>query len=175
MFTRFLLLTLVCALLTQCSGSSSSRGSARWTYRHVPGKTAVVYPNGKAFLHAYAPVKVHNAIAAANQIAGKPYVWGGGHRRLYDHGYDCSGAVCYVLNHAGVLRGSTTSSGLKKFGNAGRGDWITVYAKDGHTFIEIAGLRFDTGGGGSNSSRGPHWSTAPRTLSGFRARHPSGL
>jgi hypothetical protein len=176
MFARVFVLMVVCALLTQCSSSPApSRAPSRWSYQFVPGKTAVVYPNGKARLHAYAPVSVHNAIAAANQIAGKPYVWGGGHRKLYDRGYDCSGAVSYVLNHAGLLRGSTTSSGFKRFGKSGEGDWITVYAKDGHTFIEVAGLRFDTGGGGSNSSRGPHWSTSSRTLTGFRPRHPTGL
>lgn len=172
MLWRFIILAVACLFLTQCSGPS---GPSRWHYSYVPGKTAVVYPNGKAWLNAYAPVCVHNAIAAGNRIAGKPYVWGGGHRRLEDHGYDCSGAVSYILNHAGAMRGSTTSKGFRRYGNSGKGDWITVYAKDGHTFIEVAGLRFDTGGGGSNSSRGPHWSTSPRTLSGFRTRHPSGL
>ncbi len=170
---RYLFSAFACLFLTQCGGGPS--GASRWNYNYVEGKTAVVYPNGKAWLHAYAPVSVHNAIAAANRIAGKPYVWGGGHARLEDRGYDCSGAVSYVLNHAGAMRGTNTSSGLRRFGNSGKGDWITVWAKDGHTFIEVAGLRFDTGGRGSNSSRGPHWTTASRTLSGFRARHPSGM
>ncbi|MBL9116611.1 MAG: C40 family peptidase [Verrucomicrobiaceae bacterium] len=135
----------------------------------------MIHSNGLASLPAYAPISVHNAIQAANQIAGKPYVYGGGHRKLYDRGYDCSGSVSYVLNHAGLLRGCGTSDAFRRYGQSGKGEWITVYAKDGHTFLEIAGLRFDTGGHGSNSSRGPHWSTSSRPLSGFRARHPIGL
>jgi hypothetical protein len=135
----------------------------------------VVYPNGSAALSAYAPVVVHNAIQAGNRIAGRPYVWGGGHKRMEDRGYDCSGAVSYVLNHAGVLRGQGTSSAFRNYGAPGKGEWITIWAKDGHTFLEVAGLRFDTGGHGSNSSRGPHWSNTPRSISGFRARHPVGL
>lgn len=174
MMPRFFLLMLACVLLTQCASAPS--GPSRWNYSYVPGRTAVVYPNGKAWLHGYAPTVVHNAIAAANNIAGKPYVWGGGHQRLEDHGYDCSGSVCYVLNHAGLLRGHGTSGMFRRYGQAGKGEWITVYAKDGHTFLEVAGLRFDTGGGGGNSANGgPRWTTASRPLSGFKARHPVGL
>ena len=177
MTLRFLLLALTCVALTQCSSTPShvARGPTRWYYSFTPGKTAVIHSNGLASLPAYAPISVHNAIQAANQIAGKPYVYGGGHRKLYDRGYDCSGSVSYVLNHAGLLRGCGTSDAFRRYGQSGKGEWITVYAKDGHTFLEIAGLRFDTGGHGSNSSRGPHWSTSSRPLSGFRARHPIGL
>ncbi len=113
------------------------------------------------------------AIHAGNQIAGRPYKYGGGHRSFQDNGYDCSGAVSYVLHAAGYLRAPTTSTALRHFGSPGKGKYITVYAKKGHTFIVVAGLRFDTGHNGQ--SRGPHWTTKPRPLSGFKARHPPGL
>ena len=178
MLARVFLSLLFAVFLSQCaggSGSSGSSGSSRWRPSRIPGRTAVLYPNGKAWLPANAPIRVHNAIAAANRIAGRPYVWGGGHKRLEDRGYDCSGAVSYVLNYAGVLRGCGTSDAFRRYGLAGRGEWITIYAKDGHTFLEIAGLRFDTGSHGNDRSSGPHWTLKERSLSGFRARHPSGL
>jgi len=179
MLARVFLSLLLMVCLSQCAGGGGSygsgRGGARWRPSRIPGRTAVLYPNGKAWLPANAPIRVHNAIAAANRIAGRPYVWGGGHARLEDRGYDCSGAVSYVLNYAGVLRGCGTSDAFRRFGQAGRGEWITVYAKDGHTFLEIAGLRFDTGSRGNDRSTGPHWTLKERSLSGFRARHPSGL
>ena len=47
------------------------------------------------------PPPVIRAIAAGNRLQGKPYKWGGGHARLQDSGYDCSGTVSYVLREAG--------------------------------------------------------------------------
>jgi cell wall-associated NlpC family hydrolase len=41
-----------------------------------------------------APAPVKAAIAAANRIHTKPYVWGGGHARWWMEGYDCSAPVC---------------------------------------------------------------------------------
>ena len=42
------------------------------------------------------PPQVQEAIAAANEIIGLPYRYGGGHRLPWklDRGYDCSGTVC---------------------------------------------------------------------------------
>jgi hypothetical protein len=59
-----------------------------------------------------------------------------------------------------------------RWGVAGPGSWITVYASRRHAFAVIAGLRFDTSGPGE---RGPRWRPAPRTLAGFSARHFPGL
>ena len=58
-------------------------------------------------------------------------------------------------------------------GNHSSGDWITIYARDGHVFLVIAGLRFDT----QNSSRqdGPAWRPQPRSTRGHVRRHPPGL
>jgi hypothetical protein len=121
---------------------------------------------------AGAPAEVVEAIEAANRITRKPYRWGGGHGRWRDSGYDCSGAVSYVLHAAGLLKGARDSSGLMSFGERGRGEWITIYAHGGHAYMDIAGLRFDTSGRGE---RGPRWRLEPRSARGFVKRHPAGL
>jgi hypothetical protein len=118
---------------------------------------------------------VQEAIAAGNRIAGAPYVYGGGHGSGESFGFDCSGAASYVLRNAGLLRSSMPSTGFRKYGQSGYGTWISVYARRDHTFLVIAGLRFDTGyngHGGGNS--GPAWSTRSRPTKGSVVRHPRG-
>src|SRR5689334_10179553 len=51
-----------------------------------PGKAILV--NGRAVPPADAPPAVKRVIAAANKIRTKPYVYGGGHARWWDRGYD---------------------------------------------------------------------------------------
>lgn len=119
------------------------------------------------------PPRVLAAVHAGNQIAGRPYRYGGGHHSFQDSGYDCSGAVSYVLRGAGLIARPTTSNAFRKFGTSGEGKHITVYARKGHTFIEVAGLRFDTGYNGD--AKGPHWTTRSRPITGFKARHLPGL
>jgi cell wall-associated NlpC family hydrolase len=121
---------------------------------------------------AEAPPEVQQAIAAANRITDKPYRYGGGHGRFEDSGYDCSGAVSYVLHAAGLLRRSRDSTGFMRYGSRGPGRWISVYAHGGHAYLVIAGLRFDTSGRGE---RGPRWRPGPRSGRGYRVRHPEGL
>jgi cell wall-associated NlpC family hydrolase len=121
---------------------------------------------------AGAPPQVVAAIAAANRINRKPYRYGGGHGRFRDSGYDCSGTVSYVLHAAGYLRRPRASGELMRFGRAGRGAWITVYANGGHAYMVIAGLRFDTSGPGPS---GPRWRAQTRSSRGYVARHPVGL
>jgi hypothetical protein len=113
-------------------------------------------------------------IAAANKISTKPYIWGGGHRRWWDRGYDCSGAVSYVLHKGGFLDSPLDSRGLMKWGEAGPGQWITVYSNRGHAYAVIAGLRWDTAG--DESGTGPRWHpTLTAAASGiFKVRHPTG-
>ena len=108
-----------------------------------------------------------------NRIKGLPYKLGGGHRRINDNGYDCSGAVSYVLIKAGLLGSPLTSNGFKKYGRRGKGDWVTIYAKNGHTFLVVGGLRFDTGNNGEG--RGPKWTVHDRPTRGHIIRHPVGL
>ena len=81
--------------------------------------------NGIAHAPANAPASVKNAIAAGNAIHGKPYIWGGGHGSFNDRGYDCSGTVSYALHHAGVLATPMPSSDFMRYGERGRGRWIT--------------------------------------------------
>ena len=101
---------------------------------------------GRAIAPAGAPTQVKAAIAAANRIHHKPYVWGGGHLRWWTRGYDCSGAVGYALRGGGLLDQTMVSGQLESWGAGGTGRWITVYANYHHVYMVIAGLRFDTRG-----------------------------
>ena len=140
----------------------------------VRGKRAVLR-NGVAYAPANAPDSVKSAIWAANRLCGKPYVWGGGHGSFNDAGYDCSGTVSFALHHAGVLDVPLPSSDFVRFGKRGRGKWITVYARRGHTFAVIAGLRLDTTDLRYGTDVGPRWHNDFRDPRGFAARHPEGL
>jgi hypothetical protein len=164
----FLLLPL-CLLLCQCGSEAGSK----WEYGFVPGKTGIVI-DGQAVPPANAPAAVLRAISAGNSICKKPYRRGGGHARFEDSAYDCSGAVSYVLHAAGKLDEPTTSSSFRGYGKSGPGKWITVYARKGHVFMEVAGIRFDTGYSDADSS-GPRWSTRSRPSKGYSVRHPSSL
>jgi cell wall-associated NlpC family hydrolase len=126
----------------------------------------------QALAPAAAPPQVLAAVIAANSIVGLPYKWGGGHGSFDDTGYDCSGTVSKVLNAVGALDDPLDSRALRKWGDTGRGQWITVYTNAGHAYVVIAGLRFDTSGRGG---KGPRWRAEPRPSSGFAARHPDGL
>lgn len=130
------------------------------------GKTAIAPPN--------VPAAIRLAIAAGNRMQNKPYRLGGGHSNLdYDDAYDCSGTVSYVLRHAGLLQGVTNSTGFMKYGESGKGRFITIWAKPGHVFLDICGLRLDTGG--SLARTGPRWKPSPRSMRGFVPRHPRGF
>jgi hypothetical protein len=138
-----------------------------------PSPSAVLAADGlTAVAPDAAPPQVRSAIAAANQIVGKPYRYGGGHGSFQDSGYDCSGTVSYALHGAGLLSAPRASSGLATFGAAGAGQWISVYANSGHAYVVIAGLRLDTSGSGGE---GPRWRPEPRSNSGYVVRHPAGL
>lgn len=130
--------------------------------------------DGRAIAPAGAPDLVKRVIAAANQIDGRPYVWGGGHTSWFTHGYDCSGAVGYALHGADLLATTMVSGQLAYWGEAGIGRWITVYANSHHVFMVVAGLRFDTRDAPPGVS-GPRWHRASVDTHGFVARHPAGL
>jgi hypothetical protein len=137
------------------------------------GERATLAPDGRtAIAPASAPAPVVAAIAAANRITDKPYIYGGGHGRFEDRGYDCSGSVSYALHGAGLLDVPRDSTGLGSWGERGRGTWISVYANKGHAYMMIAGLRFDTSGDGGS---GPRWRPEARSSQGFAVRHPAGL
>ena len=125
----------------------------------VPGDKAKLRANGKAIAPASAPRRVKEAIEAANRIDDKPYRYGGGHGSWNDRGYDCSGAVSYTLGPkgAGLIDSPMPSGSFTRWGNSGKGKWITTYADSGHMFVVIAGLRFDTSQPDDGRS-GPGWS-----------------
>ena len=52
-------------------------------------------------------------------------------------------------------------------------DGLAVYASQGHSFLVVAGLRFDTGYGAGE--HGPQWLTRSRPADEFVMRHPDGL
>ena len=135
---------------------------------------ATLGPDGLAIAPADAPPQVQAVIAAANNIVGKPYRYGGGHGKWEDSGYDCSGSESYALHGGGLVSRPHDSTEFESWGEAGPGEWITSYANSGHSYMVVAGLRFDTGWNDSTSS-GPKWSTKMRPSSGYVVRHPDGL
>jgi cell wall-associated NlpC family hydrolase len=144
-----------------------SRGSTTTAVR------AAVAGGGRAQTPGGAPDVIGRIISGGNAIAKFPYIWGGGHGSFVDSGYDCSGSVSYALAAAGLLDSPLVSGQFAKWGAAGPGKWVTIYANDGHVFMYVAGLRFDTSG--RDGPFGSRWQTAPRSLAGFEVRHPPGL
>jgi cell wall-associated NlpC family hydrolase len=135
------------------------------------GEKATLSADGRtAIAPASAPPEVKQAIASANEITDKPYRYGGGHGSFEDSGYDCSGAVSYAVRE--WLEQPLDSSGFMSWGEAGEGQWISVYAHSGHAYVVIAGLRFDTSGEGE---KGPRWRPESRSSRGYTVRHPKGF
>jgi hypothetical protein len=136
-------------------------------------KAKLIRKTGIAIPPPGAPPAVVAAINAGNAINGRPYVWGGGHASFDSRGYDCSGAVSYVLHAAGMLSSPLPSGPLMSWGLPGKGRWISVMANRGHTYAVIAGLRWDTSSYGSGGS-GPRWRATKRRPRGFAVRHWAG-
>jgi len=148
----------------------------------TPGAQARLLPDGLAAAPAQAPLAVKQMIAAGNQIAGKPYLYGGGHGlplSLVAPAYDCSSSVEHLLYGAGLLpvEYSAASSRLEQFGFPGAGHWVTLYANSSHVFMYVAGLRWDThnAAGPGDGSAGIGWHPLVRSADGFVPRHPAGL
>jgi len=164
----------------------SGSGGAQYVPPPPPAKRAKIL-NGVAIPPIGAPARVKKAIAAANRIVRKPYVYGGGHGAYsgraarstsLDRGYDCSGAISFALFGGRFLRSPLDSSSFMDWGRRGKGRWISVYTNPGHAYVVIAGLRFDTSGGDRVSPEerasgdGPRWRKYRRSPAGFSARHP---
>ena len=156
------------------------------------GQSAQILPNGQATAPADAPAAVKDAIAAGNRIIDKPYLWGGGHGEPLTElaaGYDCSGATSYVLHAAGLFGDyAQDAAQLESYGQAGAGEWVTVYANSAHAFIDIAGVVLDTAHytATTPAGSGPRWQ--PESIiaaqyagdaadgnGGFVQRHPQGF
>ena len=188
---RAFALLIFAFLVVPASAQAQSTGGAQYVPpppedMSVAGSKAKLLPDGSAAAPANAPEAVKEAIWAANRLQDKPYKYGGGHAKVEDSGYDCSGTVSYALIHAGLLESPLPSGPFTRWGERGRGDWITVYAHGGHAYAVIAGLRLDTSAYISRTARkrkiarsaferGPRWRPTKRPARGFRARHPLGL
>ncbi len=115
---------------------------------------------------------VARVIAAADEIATRPYVYGGGHGSFISDGYDCSGSVSYALHGGGLLAAPEDSTGLESYGESGPGRYITIYANAEHAWMTIDGRRFDTVALAEDGSR---WGGPSDDGGGFVERHPDGL
>jgi peptidoglycan hydrolase-like protein with peptidoglycan-binding domain len=141
----------------EATSSSTTAGSTQTTTSSAEGEASGV---------------VQRVIDAANEIATRPYVYGGGHGSFESTGYDCSGSVSYALHGGGLLSSPEDSTALEAYGEAGPGRYITVYANAEHAFMVIDGRRFDTV---ALAETGDRWSDSMTSTAGFVARHPAGL
>ena len=157
-----------------------------WTGPEVPGDIAVLQEDGTAAAPANAPEQVKQAIWAANSLQDLPYLYGGGHNLKFNvaNGADCSGTVSFALHGGDLLDTPLDSGSFMKWGERGKGAWITVYTNPGHAYAVIAGLRLDTSVAGMSRTRktkaavkafesGPRWRPMPRSGRGFKKRHPT--
>ena len=177
MFAASLICAVPAAAQTGGTGSPGSTTTSTTTTTPAPSGSARLQSDGTAVAPANAPRQIRKAIAAGNRIHKGPYIWGGGHRSFKSKGYDCSGAVSYVLHAAGLLRSPMASGPLMRWGAPGLGQWITVYSNPGHVWMTVAGLRFDTSSAGEslNQGSGPRWRANMRSGSGYVSRFSPGL
>jgi hypothetical protein len=136
---------------------------------------ATLTPGGLAVAPLGAPAAVQEVIAAGNEIARLPYRYGGGHMTYEDTAYDCSGSISYAFAAAHLLDHTVVSGDLAHWGEPGPGKWITVFANAGHTFMYVAGLRFDTVALAETGSRWSDRSADEPDIKTFAVRHPAGL
>jgi cell wall-associated NlpC family hydrolase len=136
------------------------------------GRGGWVEANGYARAPVNAPDAIRRVMQAGNLIARSPYIWGGGHGAWLDKGYDCSGSVSYALHGAGLISRPRDSGEFMRYGEHGRGAWVTIRANSGHAYMIVAGLRFDTSASKGGGSR---WTDEMRSAKGYRGVHPDGL
>jgi peptidoglycan hydrolase-like protein with peptidoglycan-binding domain len=137
-----------------------------------PPSAGTIGADGLAAAPAGAPAVVAAIIQSGNVIAHLPYRFGGGHQNWTDTGYDCSGSVSFALHGAGLLDSPLASYDFYTWGESGPGQWVTIYAKDDHAYMVVAGLRYDTAASKGGGSR---WTADSRVPAGYVARHPAGL
>ncbi len=163
------------AVLRGQAAAGNDAKAAQAPLQLAPGDRATVGADGLAIAPANAPESVKAMIAAGNKIAKTPYIYGGGHGKWEDRGYDCSGTISYALYKGGVLKESMASGGFMgrwAGSTPGAGQWVSIYANEGHMYAVIAGLRLDTSGVKQDGSR---WHATPRPTKGYVVSHPTGL
>jgi hypothetical protein len=138
------------------------------------------------------PAPIQKLIGWCNSVDGKyDYAWGGGHVQIGQAspgglngsggrtvtGYDCSGTVSGALHAGGLLNTPLVSGDLMRWGVAGPGKYLTVYANPDHTFMYVGekghGEWFGTGSLGKGGG-GPEWGNHDQTVA-YAARHWPGL
>jgi peptidoglycan hydrolase-like protein with peptidoglycan-binding domain len=151
------------------------RSAVKAAEASVPaGSKARLNPDGLVTAPADAPTVIKEVIAAANKIATRPYVYGGGHASFTSYGYDCSGSVGFALHGGGLLSVTEDSGEMESYGLPGVGKWITMYANGGHVYAKIAGIWFDTAAQ-SPANGNDRWSTTRiDPAAGYVVRHPVG-
>jgi cell wall-associated NlpC family hydrolase len=176
-----LALTGAATASAQSSGGGASTGGSAFIPPPPPPQKAMIW-HGRAIAPAGAPQRVKQVIEWGNQIIGKPYVYGGGHRAVtsrtrvrLDRGYDCSGSVSHALLGGRFLRAPLDSSSFEGWGQSGPGTWITVYTNPGHAYLVVAGLRLDTSLRDDKTRTGPAWSKKLRRSASYVPRHPRGF
>lgn len=119
-------------------------------------------------------------LRAAKELARAhiPYVWGGGHGSPTSSptsgGLDCSGAVSYVLNKMGVLKGSLVSGSMGSVLKPGPGA-VTVFYNAGHTFMSFGGKFFGTSVNDSSKGLAFYKNPGADYLSQYSVGHVAGL
>jgi cell wall-associated NlpC family hydrolase len=130
-----------------------------------------------------APKKVVTRFKAIKAAAGAltkrhiPYVWGGGHGSIESvpTGLDCSGAVSWVLNKAGILKTPLTSGSMGSVLKPGPGA-VTVFYNADHTFMKIGDEYWGTSVGDSGAGGlGPHPAPSAGYLAQYSVGHVPGL
>jgi hypothetical protein len=153
-------------------GSQAGSQSSGAPHLLVPGHLAEIV-NGLGAAPESAPRAVQDIIWAANNIVGRPYVYGGGHASFDSFGYDCSGTVSFALHGGRLLSTPLDSSQFMSWGRAGQGRWMTILTNPGHAYLDVAGLRLDTSSDGDPSDKqGPRWRPLLRSNAGYTTRHP---
>ncbi len=151
-------------------------GPATWSLIGISGGQTLKPPRsalgGSSSTAGGGSSVVSRVIAAGDEIATRPYVFGGGHGSFQSTGYDCSGSVSYALHGGGLLSSPEDSSALESYGEAGPGKYITIYANSEHAWMVVDGKRFDTI---AQQETGTRWSSSMMSTAGYVARHPDGM
>lgn len=155
----------------------------------VPGGTTATPANCPAGMTGTGTGDTNSILAAAMQLdrMNLPYTWGGGHggnTATPAPGLDCSGAVSWMLQHAGVKVNSMVSGGFMAWGDpvpGGAGtphpSGVYLYAGASHIYMTINGKVFSAETA-SLPDGGPHWRPTQNQTSelesGMVVRHVRG-
>lgn len=134
------------------------------------------------------PERVRDLYRECSHIStqARKYKYGGGHTSLLKDirphdGLDCSSSTALALSRHGFFPHAhawVSGDFARHWGAPGRGRYFTVWANNGHVWIQFHLIgrfwRFDTSPWGSGG-RGPRMRITPRSTRGFTPRHIPGL